>query len=84
MRFNISETPNYGTYGGIPVCQIGEDPVTEVVPGYVDLGLLAGWQLNRRLGFWAEAGNLLCDNVQRNLFYAEKDLWITAGITLNL
>jgi hypothetical protein len=50
----------------------------------VDLGLLAGWQLNRRLGFWAEAGNLLCDNVQRNLFYAEKDLWITAGITLNL
>ncbi|MBP5218601.1 MAG: TonB-dependent receptor [Bacteroidales bacterium] len=54
------------------------------VPGYVDLGLLAGWQLNRRLGFWAEAGNLLCDNIQRNLFYAEKDLWITAGITLNL
>ena len=84
MRFNISATPNYGTYGGIPVYQIGEDPVTEVVPGYVDLGLLAGWQLNRRLGFWAEAGNLLCDNVQRNLFYAEKDLWITAGITLNL
>lgn len=59
-------------------------PYTVVLPGYVDLGLLAGWQLNRRLGFWAEAGNLLCDNVQRNLFYAEKDLWITAGITLNL
>ena len=84
MRFNIPETIYYGTYGGIPVYQIGEDPVTEVVPGYVDLGLLAGWQLNRRLGFWAEAGNLLCDNVQRNLFYAEKDLCITAGITLNL
>lgn len=59
-------------------------PYTVVLPGYVDLGLLAGWQLNRRLGLWAEAGNLLCDNVQRNLFYAEKDLWITAGITLNL
>ena len=58
--------------------------VSAVLPGYVDLGLVAGWQLNRRLGLWAEAGNLLCDNVQRNLLYAEKDLWITAGITLNL
>ena len=63
---------------------IGEYMVSAVLPGYLDLGLMAGWQLNRRLGLWLEAGNLLCDNVQRNLFYAEKDLWITAGITLNL
>ena len=54
------------------------------VPGYFDLGLLAGYQFNRKLGFWLESGNLLCETVQRNLFYAEKGLWITAGITLSL
>ena len=54
------------------------------VPGYLDLGLLAGWQFNRKLGFWLESGNLLCETIQRNVFYAEKGLWFTAGITLNL
>ena len=55
-----------------------------IIPGYFDLGLLAGYQFNRKLGFWLESGNLLCENIQRSPFYAEKDLWITAGITLNL
>ncbi len=77
--YSVAEPVNayttlYPSYDGSPV----------IIPGYVDLGLMAGWQLGRRLGLWAEAGNLLCDNVQRNLFHVEKDLWITAGITLNL
>ena len=54
------------------------------VPGYLDLGLLAGYKLNRKLGVWLESGNLLCETIQRNPFYSEKDLWVTAGITLNL
>ena len=54
------------------------------IPGYLDLGLLAGYQFNRKLGFWLESGNLLCETIQRNPFYSEKDLWVTAGITLNL
>ena len=54
------------------------------VSGYLDLGLLAGYKLNRKLGVWLESGNLLCETIQRNPFYSEKDLWVTAGITLNL
>ena len=54
------------------------------IPGYFDLGLFGGYKLNRKLGVWLESGNLLCESIQRNLFYSEKDLWITAGITLNL
>ena len=54
------------------------------IPGWFDLGLLGGWQFNRKLGFWLESGNLLCETIQRPPFYSEKDLWITAGITLNL
>ena len=61
------------------------DPLYEVaIPGYIDLGLSAGYRFNRKLSFWLESGNLLCESIQRNPFYAEKDLWITAGITLNL
>ena len=54
------------------------------IPGYFDLGLLAGYQFNRKLGFWLESGNLLCESIQRSPFYSEKDLWITAGIALSL
>ena len=54
------------------------------VPGWFDLGLLGGWQFNRKLGFWLESGNLLCETIQRSPFYSEKDLWIAAGITLSL
>ena len=53
-------------------------------PGWFDLGLLGGWQFNRKLGFWLESGNLLCETIQLSPFYSEKDLWITAGITLSL
>ena len=54
------------------------------IPGYLDLGLVAGYRLNRKLDVWLESGNLLCETIQRNPFYSEKDLWITAGITLSL
>ena len=54
------------------------------VPGYVDLGVNCGYRFNRKLEFWLESGNLLCQTVQRNPFYAEKGLWATAGIILSL
>ena len=54
------------------------------LPGWVDLGLVGGWRFNRKLGFWLESGNLLCETIQRTPLYSEKDLWITAGITLSL
>ena len=68
----------------------GTDPLDNAfrqkvkVPGWFDLGVLGGWQFNRKLGFWLESGNLLCEMIQRSPFYSEKDFWITAGITLNL
>lgn len=54
------------------------------VPGYVDLGVNCGYKFNRKVEFWLESGNLLCQTVQRNPFYAEKGSWLTAGFLLNL
>lgn len=54
------------------------------VPGYVDLGVNCGYKFNRKLEFWLESGNLLCQAIQRNPFYAEKGPWVTAGVSLNL
>ncbi len=54
------------------------------VPGYVDLGVNCGYKLNRKWRVWLESGNLLCQTIQRNPFYAEKGLWATAGVSLNL
>jgi hypothetical protein len=63
----------------------GEYGLTTVkIPGWFDLGLMGGYQYNRKVGFWVESGNLLLQKIQRNPFYAEKGLWFTAGITLNL
>jgi hypothetical protein len=63
----------------------GEYGLTTVkIPGWFDLGLMGGYQFNRKVGFWLESGNLLLQKIQKNPFYAEKGLWVTAGITLNL
>jgi hypothetical protein len=61
-----------------------EEQVPFRVPGYLDLGLLAGYRLNRKLGLWLESGNILFDNVQKDLLYVEKTPWVTVGITLSL
>lgn len=63
---------------------LSDDVVKVRVPGYVDLGLNCGYRFNRKLGFWLESGNLLCQTVQRNPFYAEKGLWATVGVSLSL
>ena len=63
---------------------VSEDIVKVRVPGYVDLGLNCGYKFNRKLEFWLESGNLLCQTIQRNPLYAEKGLWVTAGVSLNL
>ena len=61
-----------------------EELVKVRMPGYVDLGINCGYKFNRKVEFWLESGNLLCQAIQRNPFYAEKGLWATAGIILNL
>ncbi len=63
---------------------VPEDDVMVRVPGYVDLGVNCGYRFNRKLELWLESGNLLFQTVQRNPFYAEKGLWVTAGLSLNL
>lgn len=54
------------------------------VPGYVDLGAYAEYATARGISFWASAGNLLNQTIQRSPFYAEKGVYFTAGICLNL
>ncbi len=63
---------------------VSEEIVKVRVPGYVDLGLNCGYKFNRKLELWLESGNLLCQTIQRNPLYAEKGLWVTAGVSLNL
>ncbi len=68
-------------------CESEEVPAGDAkvrVPGHVDLGLNCGYKFNRKLELWLESGNLLCQTIQRNPFYAEKGLWVTAGVTINL
>lgn len=61
-----------------------EDILDVRVPGYVDLGVNCGYKFNRKWTLWLESGNLLCQAIQRNPLYAEKGLWVTAGVSLNL
>ena len=63
---------------------ISEELAKVRVPGYVDLGVNCGYKFNRKVELWLESGNLLCQVIQRNPFYAEKGLWVTAGVSLSL
>lgn len=54
------------------------------VPGYADLGLNVEYWFNRKMSLWARGGNLLGMTIQRELLYAEKGPYFTAGICLNL
>ena len=58
----------------------GMDPV----PGYADFGLTGEYRLNRRLGFWAEGGNLLGMDIERLPGYIERGPRVTVGLTLKL
>ncbi len=54
------------------------------IPGYADLGINMEYVVNRKFSVWARGGNLLGMTVQRNILYAEKGPYFTAGICLNL
>ena len=54
------------------------------VPGYVDLGLQADFQMTRSLGLWLKGGNLLNQTIQRVPMYAEQGIYFTVGATLSL
>ena len=55
-----------------------------MIPGYVDLGAYAEYATARGISFWVSAGNLLNQTVQKTPLYAEKGVYFTAGICLNL
>ena len=54
------------------------------LPGYLDLGMEASFQMSSRTGLWLKLGNLLNQPIQRVPFYAEKGMYFTAGISYNL
>lgn len=54
------------------------------MPAYADLGIELQYVTSRRLSFWLRGGNLLGMTIQRNPLYAEKGVYFTAGICLNL
>ena len=54
------------------------------VPGYADLGIDFEYLINKDFSLWCRGGNLLNMAVQRNLLYAEKGLYFSVGMCLNL
>ena len=54
------------------------------LPGYFDLGLGAQFNLTSKLGFWLKAGNLIGQTVQEIPFHAEKGIYFTVGVEINL
>lgn len=76
-----------GRSGGFGYAEPGSDLIqvrNAVIPGYADLGVYAEYSTPRNLSFWLRAGNLLNMTVQRNPLYAEKGVYCTVGICLNL
>ena len=67
-------------------CNFSSARTSEVytMGAYVDLGLYAEYATSRNLSFWARGGNLLGMKVQRTPLYAEKGVYFTLGICLNL
>ena len=57
---------------------------TYSVPGFVDLGLHASYKVNGSFGFWANAGNLLNNDISLSPLHMEKGIYFQGGITLNL
>ncbi len=58
--------------------------VETALPAFVNLGVSLEFKVSSRFGIWADAGNLLGQEIWRVPMVAEKDPYITAGITLNL
>lgn len=57
---------------------------TYTIDAYADLGLYAEYVTSRRLSVWGRSGNLLGMKVQHTPLYAEKGVYFTLGICLNL
>ena len=54
------------------------------VPGFVDLGVQANFQMTRHLGLWIKGANLLNQAIQRVPLYAEQGIYFTVGATLSI
>lgn len=54
------------------------------VPGFVDLGVQANFQMTRHLGFWIKGANLLNQSIQRVPMYAEQGIYFTVGATFSI
>ena len=76
---------NKRVYAGVD-CNFSSARVSEsyTIDAYADLGLYAEYVTSRRLSVWGRGGNLLGMKVQRTPLYAEKGVYFTLGICLNL
>ena len=54
------------------------------VPGFVDLGVQANFQMTRQLGLWVKGANLLNQAIQRVPLYAEQGIYFTVGATFSI
>lgn len=52
------------------------------VPWYADLGVYAEYVFGKKVSLWIRGGNLLDMEIQRDLLFAEKGVYFTAGVSL--
>ena len=88
-RFSVNAAFTYNwnsrIYAGI-WCEVQSkrDALTIPVKGFVNLGLSGEYRLNKTLSVWAKAGNLLNQQIAISPLHAEKGMYLTAGVSLNL
>ncbi len=54
------------------------------LPGFVDLGVQANFQVTHHLGLWIKGANLLNQAIQRVPMYAEQGIYFTVGATFSI
>lgn len=52
-------------------------------PAFLDLGVLADFQVTRKFGLWVKSGNLLNQDVSYIPFHTEAGPWFTLGLRLH-
>ena len=67
-------------------CTSRSNPSSEnlSVPGWINLGLSGRYVLSQTWSLWAEAGNLLNQNIRNELLYVRRGPWLTVGACLTL
>ena len=83
-RIDIVYNWNSRIFAGINCSgQTVQDASTDLIPGFIDLGLKGEYLFSKRFGAWANVGNLLNSKITLSPLHMQKGIYFTAGISMN-